>query len=385
MREIDRSLHLLKKSEEVSSFEQSTEYLLQNSSFTISRLIQQGNRDFDWPDGIDQSVRGIIGTRLQEFFDVLALAADDSPRSFERFQDAREKFWERFVSEIKRRRRHKLLNDFSGMLFHLQESYFEERHPEIAEVLGLEREVLYYLLCEEDKIMAGSRGGLYWKKVFFDNHPEEDKSTVWSSIISQMKGFYNYIGRAEVELVPERFLLMEDFEKLNLPVPARSIEELLEDAYYNQRYAISSEGAEVHIQRAGDLEIMIVKIRGDELTAKAITTLGEVLIALNIDRAEPITPEIVAKQEPRLVHILAEVYHDLVVAVEVPSLPRRKRKTPQLRPIEERGLTERTFIYIPRKIRVGGEEKEFPARIPYQGERRPPRPHGFRLISAEVI
>lgn len=369
MREIHSGPQETPVQEEVSLY-RDEETHLRKSSYDIFTELQEMPQKFVWPRKLGKEFKGKVYEYLQEFFDVMNLASQDDPRAFERYFNERRRFLHKFTSEVKRKQRYRLLRDFAEKLAILPDLF-----PEVRGVLILEACDLYYLLCEEDKMLAGAWGGLWWKEVIPENYPPEEREFVWQAIVLQMSAIFRNLRKSEIELVPDRFIIQENLKKLNLPKPAKSIEELLEEAYYHQRYMISPNGAEVHLRNAGDLETMIVKQSKDVVIAKAITTMGEALVIIDLDRAEPISPEVTARQEPNLANILAEVYRDLVIAIEVPGPPRKRREPSAVTPIEERELPKHTWIYIPRKIRVKGKETEAPIRTPYKGPRRPPQTH----------
>lgn len=187
-----------------------------------------------------------------------------------------------------------------------------------------------------------------------------------------------YIGRRELAVVPENPAHPHNLENIKIPKPARSLESLLENTYYHQRYIVPPEGAEVRFKKAGDLEKMFVIQTGHDVFAKAITTKGEALVWIDVDNASWFSPDTVTQsvqssQESPWANILGEVYHDLVTAVELPhtrykTLGRKRSREGG----EDLGLKRPQIIYIPRVIRVGEKPK---VRLPYEGPLRPITPH----------
>lgn len=358
-----------------SFFLKDDETALVKSSENIFWRLQELPDDFVWKTGLEKRRKGKVLRILQEYFDVLELATRKTPKAFDRFHIARRRFWLNLTEEIKKKQTYHLIPALTRNL-----GFYVETNPWLEPIFLVDIINLYYLLCEKDKILAGIKGGVWWKKISAENYPPKEQKFAWVSIVTQMSTIFHLIGQSELELVPDRFILVENLKKLNLPKPAKSIEDLLEEAYDNQRYIISPEGAEVHLQKAGDLESMTVKQSGTKVLAKAKTTLGEALVGVDIDLAESFSPDMYAgeSEEPRLANILAEVYRDLVIAIEVPGVPRKKRKKREVKIVEEKEPREYTWIYIPRIIRIKGEEREVPPLFPYEGPPRPRREHFVR-------
>ncbi|HUV43088.1 MAG TPA: hypothetical protein VMY36_04290 [Patescibacteria group bacterium] len=340
------------------------------SSYEIFKKFKELPHRFAWPRSLERGLKGEVYEYLQDFCDVMNLASESDLGAFPRFHQERVQFLNKLADHIKRRRRYRLLNDFTERV-----SVLSDLYPEIASIVTMGNFDLYLLLCDEDQILAGSKNGLWYKEINLENHSPEEKESTWESIVLQMSAFFRGLGRSAIELVPDHFITREDLKELNLPQPAKSIEELLEEAYYRQRYTVSPEGAEVRLQNAGDLKTIVVKQIGNMIMAKAVTTLGEALVIVDLDRATAISPEIIVKKEPVLANILAEVYRDLVVAVEIPSSGKKRKRASVGIPTEERTPREPTYIYIPRKRWVRGEETEMPIRTPYEGPRRPRQFH----------
>lgn len=337
------------------------------SSHEIFKQFRELPHRFVWPEEPARGAKGKVHEYLQDFCHVMNLASQSDPVAFARFHDKRKQFLTSFTDHIKRKRRYRFLNDFIGRVSVLSDIY-----PEIAGILTIESLDLYLLLCSENQILAGSKNGLWYKEINFENYSPEEREAVWEAIILQMSIIFPSLDKSAIELVPDDFITREEIKKLNLPQPAKSIEELLEEAYYQQRYTVSPEGAEVHFQNAGDLKTIVLKQRSGVIMAKAVTSMGEALVKIDLDEAVGLSPEIIVSQKPVLANILAEVYRDLVVAVEIPSSGRKRRR---VLATAERAPMEPTCIYIPRIKWIRGEQKEMSIRIPYEGPQRPRRTH----------
>lgn len=267
--------------------------------------------------------------------------------------------------------------------------------PQISAVLGANRDrfsrltfdtlsadlyTLYLLACQEDRFLIGARDGGQWKRVTLPplTTASERMMRVYDLTMNYLTNLGS-IGRREAVLVPDNPINLAENAEVRLPNPARSTEDLLEDAFFRQRYIVPTDGAEVRFRRAGDLQRMIVMHSRNRILANVLTEHGEALVTLDTNTANWSSPDIylpTPPQESRWATILSEVYHDIVTAEEIPTTRYRRLRGPQQTPLPIPGpedfLDEPEVIYIPRRVRVGEEEAP---RLPYVGPPRPIRPH----------
>lgn len=249
--------------------------------------------------------------------------------------------------------------------------------PDISrQLLTLDSVALYLIVGGPNRLLVGTKDGIYWKHIQWPKGGGSELDAMLMPIASRYFAEMGYVGQKELATVPERVIRLSELPVIRLPKPARSIEELLEDAYYQQRYIVPVDGAEVRFNKAGDLQKMIIVQSGKVVFAKGVVSQGEVFLWLNLDHASWYStteglydPSRVEQKESIWVNILAEVYHDLVTAIELPVKKFRTfgggetRKT-----VLEEGQPQ--IIYIPRVARVGKIERSL-----YQGPPRPVTPY----------
>lgn len=240
---------------------------------------------------------------------------------------------------------------------------------------------LYLMVCDSNRFLVGTYDGVYWKDT---NWPDEEMSArdialKANSLASTYLRPMEQIGKDDLDLVPDEPLPLGEVGSMpvRIPKPAREIDELLEDAYYNQRYIIPPEGAEVRFRNAGDLRRVIIKQIGPYIAGRVVTDKGDELIELD-PRDGMVTDSRLGPHNREVVEslggVLAEVYHDMVTAIELP-VNRQKvlgsRHTMSGPEGEVEMNDEVQVTYIPRIVRVGEDS----IRLPYERSGRPVRPH----------
>lgn len=245
-----------------------------------------------------------------------------------------------------------------------------------------------YLLLSEREFLVGIKDSPHWRKLTW---PDDRSSEVhWAFILGNVY-FANigYIGERELPTVPLAPIDPGRIRFLQFPRSERSIEETLEAAYYGQRYLVPEEGAEVFLRSVGDVDRMFLVQSGRVLLAKVVTKYGEGFVRLHLEDADWFSSfefqnrplgvlDPVEITDPASVALVAEVYRDLVTAVELPVeryLP-LGGMSPRVARAGTRGDT-RPQIYIPRVTRIRGRQQEF-ARSRYEGPLRPVSPHRVR-------
>lgn len=281
------------------------------------------------------------------------------------------------AKEIREKRRFYLVNNVCNLSRSITDI------PELSKtLLNLDALALYLLICQPNRFLVGLKGSVFWKNIQWPPPVNGEGMLLFDGAISYINNLMN-IGGRELITVPERIIHPDLLKSIRVPRPARTIDELLEDAYYRQRYIVPLEGAEVRFRRAGDLQKMIIVQTGKMVFAKAVVHQGEAFVWINIDTAEgggidDYFPESFDRKtdESLWATILSEVYHDLVTAIEKPR--KKGRGKGGLGGLDDGIEIGGRFgiIYIPRVVRVG--EKPLP---PYEGPPRPVTPHrviGYR-------
>src|SRR3989344_5436714 len=231
-----------------------------------------------------------------------------------------------------------------------------------AEILDL----ITRLLGTENSYLVGVKGG----RPTYVTRPESIEPMSSEDFYGAANGdFLDYIGPSEVDLVPigNRFPPSTS----NHPWPSVSYErvrELMRDAYYSQRYVVDPSGAYVKIQGVKEVGAVLLKVRkavGDpnnvDLIAHVELADGPILHVLDGllssgEKEEPYTNE-KTRYRDYLSLLLAQVYHDLVTAVDIPIgfAKWRSNGKPELkRAVKPKERDDMSWIYIPRVIR-GGE------------------------------
>ncbi|OIO47190.1 MAG: hypothetical protein AUJ31_00165 [Parcubacteria group bacterium CG1_02_39_15] len=260
-----------------------------------------------------------------------------------------------------------------------------EAKPNVASFLLTELLLIWALLEKEGRFLVCVKDGYQRKHFPLPENPEERKAFILQ-VGQQILAFLPFITPQHLDLIPDRFGPIHNVDKEAIRVPIivnQSIAEILEDAYFHQRYVIHPVGAAVQLKNAYDIQAMLVKVIDGKIIAKISTSKGETIALVDLETAQGV--DFLLKHGGPLIQVrdalallVASVYHDLVVRIETPT--KRKRKY-AFRAVEgERVILpeeEPIFIYIPQKIRVGGEIKEVSPCQPAPF-RRSPRPHQVR-------
>lgn len=235
---------------------------------------------------------------------------------------------------------------------------------------------LYLTVCEPNRFLVGLKDGVYWKRINLTMGEEEALNPNLPTVGALYLMLLGRIGRHELPAVPEAMIHPTLIGRVKIPAPAEAITDLLEDAYFNQRYVVPPEGAEVRFRRAGDLERMVVVQSGGVILSRVITSYGDAWIGVNLDDGFYISHPDGPSIQPKWATIVAETYRDLVTAKEV-HITRRYR--PLRNKEDYQGSNQMPIfqddpqvIYIPRKVRIKDYEEP---RDPYQGPPRPVKPH----------
>jgi len=341
------------------------EYWIKETSLIVYRILQRDpaplpkipplSLDHEW---------------LASHYQILRMGSKSGPISLDRFHQRRRCSLLNLTQDISKG------GDYE-LLVHLWQQGGEVFGKTAFDALDTDIATIYYLLCPPDRLLASVKRGPHWKPVDSRKYPLDEREMLWENICFDMLAPLQLLEPEDVDMIPDRFISGVKQNRIEIPRPVKSVEELLEEAYYGQRYIVPPEGAIVHLQKAGDLQSLTVKESGGCVIAKAKFNQGEAMGIIILDSASIISPCVHSgRKNPKFEcfpRIIAEVYRDLVTAIEIPAL--RKRRSGTINPSVTPTDKEYTYVYIPRTIRVGGKEKQHDPRLPYEGPERPISPH----------
>lgn len=272
----------------------------------------------------------------------------------------RANYYKNLAREIREKRRYYLFTNLSSVALD-----GTKNAPEFCQDMLLnDIATLHLMVSSPDRLLVGIKDGIYWKRIEWPRREGFTTPLLYTSAF--FCGTLPLIGENELITVPEKPLTHDDGRELTLPKPSETIEDLLEKAYYGQRFIIPLQGAEVRFRKAGDLEKMIIIQSGDYISARVITTRGDTFVSLNIN-----TGSETSHISGLFGAILAEVYRDMVTAIELPM--NRFKTLKHLKTDVTTELREKPqVIYIPRIVRVKEREEIRPR---YEGPSRPVTPH----------
>ncbi len=329
------------------------------------------------------AVTGILDNFYSLERNVLATYDEEFPPTYKSYLSQKVYFYKELADNMRKRKNFHLIPQ---LIEGLQQGD-NEIHDFIGNIMYNGIITLYLLAGDSDRFLVGLKDGTYWKRnPNLNVMNEENAGQTLENIASTYMFTLRTIGRTELPAVPEKIVPLGSLERVRIPQPARSIEDLLEDAYYRLRYIVPHEGADVRFRRAGDLERITLVQSGNVILARVETSYGDEFVMLGLEDATFFSPDnkLASKPgenvvlKPVWATIVAETYHDLVTADEVPtkgyrSLRRKSTKIVQDREIEPEDAPQ--VIYIPRKVRVG---QKLEPRSPYEG---PPRPMKIHFVT----
>ncbi len=305
---------------------------------------------------------------LQEMVESLQVGRRVGKAGSPTYQPQRSRNLHAIAREIVRKRHWYLIPEMYDVL---ERDYGGSPYSSVAH--NLELPSLYLLTCPDDRFLVSTQGQNVWREINMDQYEPDERGQVWSTVAQYMAPIVGHIHPENADLIPDRFLVHEKFNDVQLPQPAEPMEKTLERAFFHQRYIVNPDGVEVRFQHAGDLQSMRLRVTGNQIMARVQLNGGETFVLLDLDTAAHYSPEVIFNTktgDPRLAHLLAEVYHDLVTAVTIRG-PRRPPRDERAQTNDEE-KQERTWRYIPRTIRQFLDEE---TRVPLDTSRRPPQPH----------
>ncbi|MBI3342520.1 hypothetical protein HY024_05350 [Candidatus Curtissbacteria bacterium] len=333
---------------------------------TLPRLdIQQPQQDFR-----NQQAAGILLNLYEKDKELNGLRLEDPTGSLAIMGNIKTiyDYYRDQAREIRISKRYNLLGRMQDIYL---KALNNEGFPQIVkELLGVEIATLHLMLGNEDEPLVGVKDGAFWAKVKL---PSIDSPTELLLISMSQVATLPLIGSRELVVVPENLLRTNDLKEVSVPRPVASIEDSLEAAYYNQRFMLPLDGAEVRFRKAGDLEALTLIQVGDHILGKFAFSTGEMLGVLNINTCSFFSWQEGTIGAQLFGEVLAEVYRDMVTAVELPTT-RSGHVSEASNNTNLDGPP--SVIYIPRVIRDNNAGGEF--RPAYMGPKRPTSPYRVR-------
>lgn len=331
------------------------------------------------PESVIPSRQGREYEIMRDFFKIEQKLIVPSGTNIFGYEEQKTRYLKVIAGDIKRKNQYYVLTKVFDTVGDPAEPDFSGEVQFMRYVLKMDALALYLLVCEPKRFLVGVKNGVHWKRTFWPSMEWNRFLSIATTFLANLK----HVGKKEADIYPERFVSPNDLQKVNIPKPARSKEDLIEEAFYNQRYILPPEGAEVRLRRGGDIQKVLVVQSGNYLIAKPVLPYGESLLFLDVANAAGFSlptimtsniEEIESRNSPWL-DILAEIYHDLLIAVEK---KRQRRKTSVSKEKEDEELEIELggrlgIVYIPRVVHIG--QPLIKERPPYEGPPRPTTPH----------
>lgn len=246
-------------------------------------------------------------------------------------------------------------------------------------ILQIGLTTLYLMCCEPNRFLVGTKNGLHWKKIKLgidSINPDPPLHYYGLKYLNNLP----VVGQRELPVVPEAMIHINNMDKVTLPKPARSVEDLLEDTFFHRRYNVPPEGADVRFMKAGDIAKMSVLQSDGFVMGRVMTVYGDKLVRIDLETGtyDDFTAGIT--EDPNQAvwgNIVAETYHDLVTADVISTTHHRPLRSSMLSVLPDIS-SDISFsdspqvIYIPRTVRTRLQTEE-PREI-YHGMRHV-KPH----------
>ncbi len=294
-------------------------------------------------------------------------------------------FYSNLAADVKGRGRLNILND---LIEALSEGW-EDLHPFVRAINRLSVSTIYLFVGGSERMLVGAKDGYHFQHINIPLTGNDQQTAPVHYLAARFIPPLALIGKRELVAVPTTPVHPDVLDKVRLPkpdnTPQEAIEQLLEDAYYRQRYVVPLEGAEIHFQNARDLQgLTLIESQG-YILSNVRTTKGEAFVSIRLDDGSCVDPAYMLQtrggitEAPKNLsewsYVVALAYHDLVTAEEVSTSGYRPIAIPKSETLSREKATSNhrpSVIYIPRKVQVRSRP-EF--REPYQGLSRPLKPH----------
>lgn len=237
----------------------------------------------------------------------------------------------------------------------------------------------YLMACSYNRFIVGIKDGVIWRDITIPVMSQDTGKAPIFFAATYYTSMMEHIGQREAVAVARDLMHPEVMDKVEVPSTQRSVDELLEDAWYRQRYIVPPEGANVLFRNAGDLMAVTLVESRNKILAKVGTTKGDIGVFIDLVSSDGLSspvPEgrvVTEYRDSAYMKIVAEVYHDLVTAEEISTTRYRRGLTSRSPQNSDSQIdTRAAYIYIPRRVRLGDNNEP---RLPYNGPRRPAKAH----------
>ncbi len=385
--------------ERINSVEQWREVLIKGAcSYNANRyeLFEESQRRFSLPTKLRGQEYDILqrlnslNQQIQQLDN--ANTQVEEIRLLLRYEKQKTDYLENLAKDIRGKKRFHIFPKLLNAL-NMTDSYDRESagHQSMSHDVG----ALFLLMGDHTRILAGLKGRDVFKKVLL---PEFDLSNNLEIpyLVSPYLFYLETAGEKEVSVYPSAVMSPEDYANLSFPTSGNPLEDVLEDAYYDQHYNVPEEGADVLIRGGLDAKRISLVQSDNNIWAGTLTPYGELLTIIDLNNltvwSQDKMPEITrlhgtdndSQSRSPLARLVASTYHDLVTAVKsfdgnshnfVRSVAAPQGTSPG-------SVEDISFIYIPRTIysRTKTDENQIVTCPPYNGTPRI-RPHkviGYR-------
>lgn len=246
-------------------------------------------------------------------------------------------------------------------------------------VLGIT--TLYLFACEPTRLLVGARGGFFWKDINIPILNGDAETVLLIDLAHIYMEYFRQVGKEELATIPTEPIHSSLVDRINLPQPRAKFADILEDAFYRQKYDIPAEDTEVLLRDAGEVQKVKMALRDPYLFGNVVTSKGEGYVVIELDTGRWMDPVRIvtgkAEEPSPWANLVASVYNFFVTEEEIPVekyVAVHPPKTITLTPLDER-IKQPYRIYLPRRSYIG--ERGDP-RVKYEGSKRPPRFHPVR-------
>lgn len=245
------------------------------------------------------------------------------------------------------------------------EGAFEFPQPE-AQIMRSILGAVYLLLGSERKVLLGVRHNQPAFMTLAEPLDPHDEGRFWSMLSKLLnQNRWAYVGQEDIDIMPDPELwhnLLDVYESKEWPnISWDTVQDLLEDSYYRQRYTVNPAGAYVRLNYHG-IKALTLKVKPG-LRGFSDPNFVDLLATIDLDDGQ--TFEILdgargtgQKQRrhtlPGAVFfqwLIAQVYHDLVTAeeIEVEGQLAAKAQSSSLK--QQPSTNHPGWVYIPRVIK----------------------------------
>lgn len=355
--------------------------VLQSTGSTNSAFKNSGVTGADVPSyEFTGKSQGRAHRILREIFELDKAVNIDPENPDKRIHQRKQAYFSSLVRDMRRRNDYGLILD---LIHAINADNYPDRLTNISQVLGTA--AIYLMACEPTKFIVGARDGIHWKTV----HIPVVDGDIYSIPINYLANVYvshlEDISRRELKAVPSRLIHPKVLHEVIFPESSDDIDATLEDAYYRQKYILSPGGAEINFRNAGDVTHAYMMQRGELVFTRFGTPKGEGWSVLNLNDGSYLDSyEMAIGEEGSRIErgyhpwasLAVETYHDLVTlevrerGIEAVEL--EAQKSASIETADKNARQKPYVIYIPRRTHDAQPNE---SRRPYEGKRRPPRPH----------